>query len=162
MPSSYTLPPRTISEDKLISVDSTQENRRRTYFCIAITDWSGELVMTSYLRAKKGKSHLFMEVSHFILPPLKTKYYDLDSTDPNLKYKWMLGHFIGAIIASPFLLTLSPITVFAFIMRQLQHWPALRQVRKAIRDNPVFNYGALTSIRQLGSENKFQNLFSTA
>ena len=67
MPSSYTLPSSTISEDSLISVDSTEENRRRTYFCTAITDWSGELVMTSYLRAKKGKSHLFIEEQSFTI-----------------------------------------------------------------------------------------------
>jgi hypothetical protein len=55
MPSSYALPSSMISDDQIISIDSKYENRFRTYFCVAITDWSGELVMTSYLRAKKRK-----------------------------------------------------------------------------------------------------------
>jgi hypothetical protein len=120
MPSSYTLPPSTISEEQLISIDGKQEDRLRTYFCVAITDWSGELVMTSYLRAKKGKSHLFIEVSHFILPPLKSEFYEVDSTDPDLKYKWIIERFFASILVCPLVLILSPFAIFVAGMKPIR------------------------------------------
>jgi hypothetical protein len=159
MPSPYDLPPSLISEEMITSFGSGEEDRRRSYFCVAITDWSGELIMTSYLRSKKGKSHLFIELSHFILPPLKEKYYNIDSTDPMLRVKWIIEHALGAIITSPFLLILSPLSVLASVLAPIQRWFASRRVRKTIAQNPVFNFGATTSVRQLGSENRFRIYF---
>src|SRR6201999_1303333 len=159
MSSPYDLPPSSISEQMISDFGSGQEDRRRSYFCAAVTDWSGELVMTSYLRSKKGKSHLFVELSHFILPPLKSKYYGIDSTDPMLRIKWVLQRILGAIITSPFFLIFSPFSVFASVTAPIQRWFASRRARKTIAQNPAFNFGATTSVRQLGSENRFRIYF---
>jgi hypothetical protein len=159
MSSPYDLPPSSISEQMISDFGSGQEDRRRSYFCAAITDWSGELVMTSYLRSKKGKSHLFVELSHFILPPLKSKYYGIDSTDPMLRIKWVFQHIVGATITSPFFLIFSPFSVFASVTAPIQRWFASRRARKTIAQNPAFNFGATTSVRQLGSENRFRIYF---
>jgi hypothetical protein len=53
----------------------------------------------------------------------------------------------------------SPFSIYRIIMEPLQHLSVARHTRKAIRDNQLFNYGALTSIRQLGMENRFRVYF---
>jgi hypothetical protein len=159
MPSAYDLPPASISEEMVAYLGSGQEDRRRSYLCVSITDWSGELVMTSYLRFKKGTSHLFVEVSHFILPPLKAKYYAIDSTDPMIRFRWVIQHVITAVVTALFLAALSPFLVLAYGMAPIQRWFAARRVRKTIKENPVFNFGAITSVRQLGAENRFRVYF---
>ena len=159
MPSPYNLPPRSVPDEFLLKAAHGLETCRRTYLCIAITDWSGELVLTTYVRFKKGEANLFAEASSFIVPPLKRVYYQINSMDPALKVRKLAGLIIQSLLVAPFRLLWSPISVYQIIMRPLQHWSGYRRTYKAIRDNPLFNYGALTSIRQLGMENWFRVYF---
>lgn len=159
MPSPYELPPRQIPEELIAAYSQDEETRRRAYLRIAVTDWSGEMVITTYLRFKKGESHLFAESSSFILPPLKQGYYIIDSMTPSLRIKRVAQLVMGSLAAAPFRLVWSPFSVLGIIMQPIHDWRARRQTRKAIRDNPLFNYGALTSIRQLGMEDRFRVYF---
>jgi hypothetical protein len=160
MLSPYKLPPRHIPRELVPEYSrADQETSRRTYLCIEITDWSGEMVLTTYLRFKKGESHLFAEASSFILPPLKQSYYEIDSMDPSLKINRIAGFILGAIMTAPFRLAWSPFSVLRIISEPVHHWSVTRRIRKTIRDNPMFNYGAVTSIRQLGMENRFRVYF---
>ena len=159
MSSPYKLPPRHIPEPLVMECGTDDETCRRTYLCIAVTDWSGEMVLTSYLRIKRGKSHLFAEASHFILPPLKQRYYDLNSMNPMLRLKHLTRWILSAVVTAPFALALSPFFVLAALNEPLLHWRIARQTRKEIRNNPMFNFGALTSIRQIGAENRFRVYF---
>ncbi|HME22391.1 MAG TPA: hypothetical protein VKI44_13785 [Acetobacteraceae bacterium] len=159
MPSPYNLPPRSVPDEIPFEEARDRETSRRTYLCIAITDWSGELVLTTYVRFKQGEANLFAEASSFIVPPLKQAYYQLDSMDLALKIRRLVALAIQSLIAAPFRLVWSPFSVYRIMMKPLQHWSVGRHTRKAIDDNPLFNYGALTSIRQLGMEDRFRVYF---
>ncbi|MDO9709928.1 hypothetical protein [Paracraurococcus lichenis] len=159
MSSPYSLPPRSVPEELLDDRDDPQEICRRTYLCISVTDWNGEMVLTTYLRFKKGEAHLFAEASHFVLPPLKHGHYAVDSLDPSLRIKRVLQLALVSTLVAPFRLLAAPFQVYAMLAVPLQRWSGRRQTRRTIRENPLFNYGAVTSIRQLAMENRFRVFF---
>ncbi len=159
MPSPFDLPPRRISGEIFSGHEEYREACRRSYWCACIVDWNGEMVLTTYLRFKKGRQHLFVEASNFILPPLKQAYYAIDTIDPELRVSYLFNKFCGCLIAAPFKLLYSPYSVFRMCGEPLARWLLHRRTVKAIRRNPLFNYGAITSIRQLGREDRFRVYF---
>jgi hypothetical protein len=108
---------------------------------------------------KKGNSKLFVECSNFLLPPLNTKYYELDKRAPTQLVGKFIQWAVQAAILAPVLV---PVALFKTWTRLwhpisvlLEHW---RQ-SKEVRCNPLHNYGALQSIRELGTENSWRVYF---
>ena len=62
-------PLRRISADVLDELSDSAATGTRSYLCIHIADWGGELVVSVYLRCKKHASGLFVEASYTPLTP---------------------------------------------------------------------------------------------
>jgi hypothetical protein len=131
----------------------------RSYLCINVEDWSGEIVLSIYLRCKKGDSNLFIEASYFILPPPKRDFFMIDEVGPKLRLGTVARLLAESIMTSAFMLVIAAFRLLAWAAEPIAHWFERRRIRRAMKRNPRFNFGALTSIRQLGMENYYRVYF---
>jgi hypothetical protein len=131
----------------------------RSYLCINIADWSGEIILSIYLRCKKGESNLFVEASYFLLPPPKRDFFKIDELDPQLRLGTVAATLAGSMMASPIMLVIATFRLLAWALSPIRHWLERRRIRRTMKRNPRFNFGASTSIRELGMENYYRVYF---
>jgi len=135
------------------------EQRLRHYRCIRVVDWSGELVLSIFLRFSKLSHNLFAEASYFLLTPVATQYRRIDSMTPHLTFRRVFSMITKAAFATPFLILLSPLILLGRAHERVSLWLSRREQRKCIVDNPSYDYGADFSLRQWASSNEYQRYF---
>jgi hypothetical protein len=135
------------------------EKQLRHYRCIRVVDWSGELVLSIFLRFSKLSHNLFVEASYFLLTPVAERFRAVDSMSPHFK----LGRFINLLlvtaIKTPFLTLWAPFELLGRISARIRRWSARREEDELIRENPTFDYGAAFSFRQWASSNEYRRYF---
>jgi hypothetical protein len=152
-------PRRRISGDLLDQLSDNPAAGTRSYLCIHIGDWGGELVVSIYLRCKKHDSGLFVEATYYVLSPPKRAFFEIDEQDRKLRPGEILRQAGAALGQAPFII---PYTVLQAAMRLMAPISDLLErgrIRKAMERNPRFNYGAYTSIRELGMGNYYRVYF---
>lgn len=151
-----TMRPVTSVDQKV--VDFYKENSTediRYYQCLRFNAWRGEVVFTAFLRLiQRGKS-LFIEFDYLLLPPMLPDYYWVDEREimPTLGKVWQLflrsfDRPVQTMLLAPFRLFRGPL----YTARQN------RLVRVA-RNNPAFDYGAVTSLRHKASDDDYHLFF---
>lgn len=159
LPSPYALPTVSIDSDLMEAFQAEPTKTARHYLCLELADWSGELVLSTFIRFQKSESNLFVETSNFLLPPLKRAYDAADkiSFTPLLK---VIGPFlVRSALLGPLLAIAAPFSTIALLFTPLEQFNRVRRLRRAIREDPGYNYGALQSIRELGTENSWRVYF---
>lgn len=121
---------------------------RRSYVSIEVPAWSGQLVLTMFLRAVQVQGTLYLEFSAHALLPMRPEYYAVD----------YLPHRTGAGAAVRALAAALPWTVPALLRspRALAHRAATarsaaarrRKQRRLISRGYRFDYGAQLSVRE--------------
>jgi len=120
----------------------------RHYLCLEVQDWGGEIVVSVFLRFQKNGTKLFCEANYFLLPPLNEKCHFVDRQYPGVRIS-DIGRLLNSslLLAIPMLLA-APVSVAASILRPVTRFLARREMRKAARFNPRFDYGAGQSMRE--------------
>jgi hypothetical protein len=131
----------------------------RHYLCLEIWDWNGELVLSNFIRLQKSNSKLFVEASSFLLPPLKQEYYDLDKYAPTRMVRKTFQWFVQSAILAPLLMPFAVLTTWRTLSRPMSLMFEHRRHSKEVMDNPLHNYGAVQSIRELGTNNSWRVYF---
>jgi hypothetical protein len=152
-------PPRHLPAQVIEEMDDAPHAGMRAYLCVNVVDWSGELVLSVYLRCKKGETNLFVEASYFLVPPPKRSFFRIDEADARLRVMTVLRLLTRSGVLSAVVLVAAVLRLLAWAQSPLLHWLARRRVRRAMQRNPRFNCGAVTSIRQLGMENYYRVYF---
>jgi hypothetical protein len=137
----------------------TPTQRVRHYTCIQVVDWQGELVLSIFFRCTKAGGNLFVEASYFLLPPLREEYHKIDNlrATPDLAGGAELA--LKAAVGTIPVLVMAPFHVLAHLTSGLTRWQERRSMRRTIRANPSFDYGATTSIRQSGMSTSYRRYF---
>jgi hypothetical protein len=135
------------------------EKTVRHYLCLEICDWSGELVLSNFIRLHKTGSKLFVETSSFILPPLKRQYYELDKYAPTRMVRKTFQWLVQSVIVAPFLMLFAVFTTWRTLSRPMNLMFEHRRHLREVRYNPLHNYGATQSIRESGTENSWRVYF---
>jgi hypothetical protein len=131
----------------------------RHYKRIRVVDWSGELALSVFLRFSKLSERLFIETSYFLLTPVKEEFHQADSTNPQPTARQWLRLAFESAVQTPFLLTLSPLFLIGRPLNWWASWNQRRETRRTIAENPGFNYGATTSIRETASDGVYRRYF---
>ncbi|HZD00502.1 MAG TPA: hypothetical protein VFA46_10035 [Actinomycetes bacterium] len=133
--------------------------RVRHYTCIQVVDWQGELVLSIFFRCTKVGANLFVEASYFLLPPLREDYHKVDNlrATPDLGGAAELA--LEATVGTVPMLLLAPVHVLGRLMSRLTRWLDRLSMRRTIKANPSFDYGATTSIRQSGMSPSYRRYF---
>ena len=131
----------------------------RYYKCIQVISWKGELVLFIFLRFSKMGQSLFVEANYFLLPPVKEQYYKIDSIEPTLSIRKIGELLAQSAVITPVHWLLSPFRLLAAILRPLQRASEHAAIKRAIGENPSFDYGANSSIRIHASSIRYRQFF---
>lgn len=132
----------------------------RHYKCIRIISWQGEIVLSVFLRFLKLRQNLFVETSYFFLPPLKQEYRKIiDEIQPNPTRRQLVQVFQEAFVKAVFLFPLAIFLLSGRLLNSIARWNQRRSNRRLIRENPMFDYGSSTSIRELAASNLYSHYF---
>ncbi|MFC9843926.1 FHA domain-containing protein [Streptomyces sp. NPDC060223] len=121
---------------------------RRSYVSIEVPAWSGQLVLTMFLRAVQVQGTLYLEFSAYALLPMRPEYYTVD----NLPHRTAGGAAVRALTAAlPWTLPALLRSPGALVRRAAASRAAAahrRRQRRTISGGYRFDYGAQYSIRE--------------
>ena len=120
----------------------------RTYVCVEMPGWQGQLVVTLFARAVHAGGCLYVEWSFRVLPPLRKEYLQIDKLFEGSAYQQLESSLVTGIRGVLPALLMSPYHVLRNCRRS---WAARNEYSRQasqIRRGCVFDYGALPSIRE--------------
>jgi len=142
--------------DKLVRAP---ELCNRPYQCVRLPDWRGDLVLSVFINFTRRGSGLLVEVQHYVLAPVKDLYREVDKLASRSSLRrWVTelraapATMTGALIAAPF-------STLGSIWRAGTRWVVEHSIRRRIEDDPGYNYGAMTSIRELAQSKRYRKYF---
>lgn len=135
------------------------EKKFRHYRCVRVVDWSGELVLSIFLRCTNLSHNLFVEASYFLLCPVGEGFRSVDSLGTHFSVKRAINVALMTAISAPFLAIFAPLILFSKGVKAIDRWSARRKEREEILNNPNFDYGASFSARQWASPNEYRRYF---
>lgn len=138
-------------------VNPTQSVRH--YKSIRVIDWSGELVLSVFLRFSKIAQKLFVETSYFLLTPVRERFHQTDWLNPKPTVRQWLSLLVESAVLSPFLVALSPLFIVGKLLHRWDLWNRRGQTRRSIAENRAFNYGPTSSIREAASDKVYRRYF---
>jgi hypothetical protein len=131
----------------------------RHYKCIRVIGWQGEIILSVFLRFVKLRQNLFVEVSYFLLTPLKEEYRKIDEMQPSPTWRKLFELIRDSLVRSLFLFPFAILFLSEEIFRPWNLSKQRKLNRRLIRENLRFDYGAVTSIRELASSNSYHHYF---
>jgi hypothetical protein len=103
---------------------------------------------------------MFVEVSTFLLTPLSDEYKLIDGVTP-IDFRKFIGLGIQTLVMTPFSVIASWFAIFykinAFFSNRLDS--VNRALRRHIKNNPLYNYGASETLRENLSSNIYEHYF---
>jgi len=161
LPNIHGRPVRLLNGELAARYKYADDEKVRHYRCYRIQDWGGELALSYYIRCSSRGNTLFVETKRFVLTPLNSSFHTIDRMVP-MEFREKLASGIGAIIAGPLQAAVSPFWAFGEISRIVREaiwFDEARQRREMVERNPLFNYGAETSLRQSVSSGAYGHYF---
>ncbi|MEV5595988.1 hypothetical protein [Streptomyces sp. NPDC052496] len=141
------------------ALDLFAHERLRHFVTIRIGSWQEEVVITVLVRAITQGRVLHLEWQPYLLPPTATAYRAVDAFAPvDLvadvpavmgQAVWGLGRDMGAAIGQIF-------GTWASAARAMRN---RGRYRRLVRDGYAVNHAPAISVRELGAEEHFQNVF---
>jgi hypothetical protein len=135
------------------------EQKLRHYRCIRVVDWSGEQVLSIFLRFSKLSHNLFVEASYFLLTPVGERFRKVDSLSPELTFRRAVQTTLLAAIGATFLPLWAPFLLLERVMKIFQESSQRRKEERRILEDPSFDYGATFSCRQWASPHQYRRYF---
>ena len=123
----------------------------RHYQNFRLVDWSGELILNAFLRASQAAHSLFVEVTYCLLVPVDEQYRRVDSMNPAPTWRDWLRLLVVSGLKAIFIW---PVWLHYFIQlvnRPIAKWFHHREMRKMVLENPAYDHGAVSSLREQAS-----------
>ncbi len=159
LPSQYEPPPTRVDDQVLQAATLHPTPEARTYVCVEMPGWQGQLVVTLFARAVHAGGCLYVEWSFRVLPPLHDEYLQVDKLYEQPSYRQLrnslrIGCFgvLPALLASPYRVLRSYHKLWAAKVKYSQQ---AAQINRGC----VFDYGALPSIREDACGRRRQHYF---
>lgn len=160
LPHIYMQPVQRLDEQAIAAYKKASDARVRHYQWISIEDWGNQLVLSYFLRCAIRGTNLFVEINRYLLTPLAGRYHSVDKL-PDSSWKQKVALTIISLVVGPIWVLRS---VFAALGRFSKYLSELfgtkeRNRLREIKQNPTYNYGAQTSIRQALGSGAFSHYF---
>jgi hypothetical protein len=141
-------PPSTVDPDLLTKAAQHPTPEARTYVCVEMTGWQGQLVVTLFVRAVHTNGSLYVEWTFRILPPLRRVFLQIDDYYELYRHR-QVRHSLRQGMKEMLLALLgSPRQTLRNWRRPLAAQRYKAQQAHAIGRGYVFDYGAHKSIRE--------------
>lgn len=131
----------------------------RPYQCVRLQAWDGDLVLSVFVNFTKRGAGLFAEAQHYLLAPLRPGYRQADRLA-----SWSLPQRLRAELRSaPAAVTgtvlRAPFRTIRLLFATGLRWRAERSVMRRIATEPEYNFGAVTSVRELAQSRSYRKYF---
>jgi hypothetical protein len=149
LPNGETAPPASsVGPDFLLEATQDPTPDARTYVCVEMPGWQGQLVVTLFTRAVHAGGSLYLEWEYRVLPPLKDWFrrVDLNFGVARTRRMWRAG-LRGAKEVIPALFK-APIDLAADLVHVMAAKRRTSITVRAIKQGQSFDYGAASSIRE--------------
>ncbi len=136
----------------------------RHYQWIRVHDWGQELVLSYFLRCSLRGTHMFVEVSRFILGPLADKYRTIDSIYTKDKTTQVMGMSIRSLFVGPFYAILSPLVQLERLNHVIEELFGIEKRRRTreIEHNLLYDFGGGQGFRSALDSRTYLNYFQQA
>jgi hypothetical protein len=131
----------------------------RPYIDIKFAIWQSELILSVFVRFTRIADYLFVEATYLVLPPIKGSYYAINALNPRPTPHELFRLVLTSIARTPVLWLEAPVRVAKWMARPIARARREQQVAQAIRENRKFDYGAIGSVRETGSEQEYAKFF---
>ncbi len=140
----------------------------RYYQCIQVKSWRNDLILSVFVRFYlSGRNEvvgtaksLFVEGNYQLLTPVQERYREIDQLTNSFNIRRGLFVCKGIVAWRTFVIFLFPlIRILSSILRYFSPGRKEQQISNEIQDNPSFDYGAITSLREKVSSNQYQRYF---
>jgi hypothetical protein len=140
------------------------DSRVRYYRWIRVSDWAGDIVVSYFVRCSLRGPMLFVEVKRFLLTPLKASLRDIDKLAPLQTGESLARLLLVAPIAGALKLLTAPFAVLGYWNEAWEELSgkAERERHKLIDANPLWDYGASTSVREAYASGEYVRYFQRA
>lgn len=135
------------------------DDRIRHYLVIQVPGWQGEMVVSVFLRFAITGSDLFTEASYWVLPPLRESYHSFDGYNPVPDLRVAAGLVGRTVLTTIPLLVKAPFVVLKHIWDDIFGGMSERSLRRRITADPMFDFGAARSIREIGMSRNLRRYF---
>jgi hypothetical protein len=153
-------PPVPHVDDTLVrALTAAPEDHVRTYMCLRVTGWRGQLVLSTFLRFVVTGKNLFIELSHSLLTPVLEHYQEVDTLLPQPTFRQFLRITRRSFTHAPVGLFLAPFAVTRAIFAPLRRHRHRAHQRREITTALRFNYGPTMSPREVVSDSRYQRYF---
>ena len=148
-----------IGADKLLELTRAPEPLNRPYQCIRLQTWDGDLVLSVFVNFTKRGSVLLAEVQHYLLAPLQPDYRQADRLA-----SWSLGQRLRTELRrAPRAVTATmiraPFRTTRLVLRTGMGGQTERAALRRIKGDPEYNFGAMTSVRELAQARHYRRYF---
>jgi len=159
LPDQLRSPPTSVDRELLRAAAINPSPEARTYVCVEMPGWQGQLVVTLFIRAVYAGSSLFVEWTFRVLPPISSKFLGIDKRYELPKHRQFRESLLfGLRELAPALLK-SPARAVRSRRRPRNMKRQHSKLLYAIRRGYVFDYGADRSIREDASGRQRQHYF---
>jgi hypothetical protein len=127
----------------------------RQYADIKLAIWQSELILSTFVRFSQTSHYLFVETNFFVLPPLKSNYYGINTLRPRPTGHELSRLVVESATSTPLLWVQAPLRVAKWMARPVSRRRRQRRVAHEIEANLRFDYGAKGSVREIGSDERY-------
>lgn len=145
--------------DEVSKLEDQPEAMVRQYADIKVSAWDSEVILSAFVRFSRISDYLFIEVTYYLLPPLKGDYYEIHRFNRRPTPHEFFRIFVDSLIAMPVLWLKAPLRVARWMARPIGRARREQRVEQEIRENRRFDFGALGSVRDSGSEPEYGKYF---
>ena len=149
LPDQLRPPPSSVDRDVLVAAALHPTPEARTYVCVEMPGWEGQLVVTMYIRAVHTGESLYIDWTFRVLPPLKDNFHLIDQLHEHSRHRQLRTSLRISLRETVPALFWSPCNVFRTWWKPHKARRQKNRQARAIRNGYVFDYGAQKSIREL-------------
>ncbi|MEV6608715.1 hypothetical protein [Kutzneria sp. NPDC051319] len=161
LPNELAAPVSRVDDDMFDRLQDDPKSRARPYLVVRIGGWSGQLVVTQFLRFAllPQKDMLFVEANYCLLPPMRHEYLAVDRLRARPTWR-QISRVASASLAKtvPGLFGGFFRTV-AVPLAALGRASKLRREAREITEDRSFNYGARQSLREQAADTRYHRYF---
>jgi hypothetical protein len=159
LPDPHRAPTIRIEEGVLQRIAHEQTGPVRQYLCVRASSWEEELVVSVFLHMAATGRTLFMESTSCLLPPIKPEYHEVDSMPVEMTPGALLQLLRASLLTMVPAFCAAPAELATVLLAPLRQHIRRRSAQAAIREDLGFDYGAETSVRELGMADSYDNYF---
>jgi hypothetical protein len=152
------LPRHRIDQVEMRDFARNDRNRATYYLAVRISAWEGELEVSIFLYFNIRGNTLYVEFVGASLPSINEKYHAIDSYEL-VDRALVLRLLATSLLDLPGLLIRSPLNLYRQTKALLRSSLDLRAQFQAIDARLAFDYGARSSVRELGADWETEDFF---